>query len=469
MRITQEEVLEKSCKEIIETILACLDHAVKGTIYVIGPLPELRAIRITSGVRSPEGEGIRWGLPENSDYNFPGKTWLQYRDEPGRPLEAMAWCVEHQKSWTADNPAEDARSVRKQLRGELEDYHHMEPVLVKKAEIYGTSDVQYPLTWDGKPIWQDTDYAVVAVIKIHFLPNTIRRGDKSTKLIKRLARVLGSDILSLHLREAFCEVRRAFERRRLESCNELAHQLRNPIMKLGFIASAINAEIALLRQQWEQYISQQLPDLMTKDKIINRLHHILSGRLSQLEDNMELRVTAHTLLRKQRDFRELGLHPSNSREWILRQIEPLWESLLGATHIWSDCADEVRQLLDMLKEAIWYGMNEAIISRLNHIPRDVKERWSRLAYAEFTPENGEVVEEILTFLEYAPVEITHGHHIRRVLSYLKSVTEVVRELEERANAIIDSLKNMDLQPVVAPICNETEGSNTCALSESPSR
>ena len=28
----------------------------------------------------------------------------------------MGWCVEKQQSWTADNPAEDVRSVRKQLR-----------------------------------------------------------------------------------------------------------------------------------------------------------------------------------------------------------------------------------------------------------------------------------------------------------------------------------------------------------------
>ncbi|SFM81732.1 hypothetical protein [Thermodesulforhabdus norvegica] len=465
MRITQEEVLEKSCKEIIETILACLDHAIKGTIYLIGPLPELRAIRITSGVRDTEGDEIRWGLPEHSDYNFPGKTWLQYRDEPGRPLEAMAWCVERQRSWTADNPAEDTRSVRKQLVGELEDYHHMEPVLVRKADIYGSSDMlEYPLTWDGKPIWQDTEYAVVAVIKIHFLPNTIRRGDKSTKLVKRLARVLGSDILSLHLREAFCEVRRSFERKRLESCNELAHQLRNPIMKLGFIASAINAEIALLRQQWEHYISQQLPELMTKDKIMERLHQILVSRLDQLDGHMDLKVTAHTLLRKQKDFQQLGLHPSNGREWILRQIEPLWEAIFEATPLWSDRAEEVRKLLQSLKEAIWYGLDESIISRLNHIPEEVKETWSRLAYSEFSPENTEILEEILTFLEYAPIEITHGQHIRRVLSYLKSVTEVVQELEERANAIIDSLRNMDLEPIISSFSTEAAGEESCILS-----
>jgi len=35
----------------------------------------------------------------------------------------MAWCVERQKSWTADDPGHDLRSARKQLEGKAgEDY-----------------------------------------------------------------------------------------------------------------------------------------------------------------------------------------------------------------------------------------------------------------------------------------------------------------------------------------------------------
>ena len=118
---------------------------------------------------------MSWGLPQISDYNSPGRTWEEYRDQPGRALEAMAWCVEQQKSWTADEPCEDARSVRKQLQGEVEDCHHLEPVLVEKAVLYGPgfAGLEYPLDCYGNPIWQGTKYVVVAVIKIHFLPQTV--------------------------------------------------------------------------------------------------------------------------------------------------------------------------------------------------------------------------------------------------------------------------------------------------------
>jgi hypothetical protein len=106
------DVLEETCKNMIEAILFCLEWATKGTVYTIGPMPGLQTVRITSGIRD-DGQ-IKWGLPQDSDYNSPGKEWEQYRDTPGHLLEAMGWCVEQQKSWTADNPQEDIRSIRKQ-------------------------------------------------------------------------------------------------------------------------------------------------------------------------------------------------------------------------------------------------------------------------------------------------------------------------------------------------------------------
>ncbi|MCK4729671.1 MAG: hypothetical protein KAT27_12145, partial [Desulfobacterales bacterium] len=86
-------VVERACENIIETILFCLPNAYKGTVYEIGPPPDMIAKRITSGVIDEERRTISWGLPEWSDYNPPGKPWIEYRDEPGRALEAMAWCV----------------------------------------------------------------------------------------------------------------------------------------------------------------------------------------------------------------------------------------------------------------------------------------------------------------------------------------------------------------------------------------
>ena len=132
----EQEALENACKEIIESILICLPNAFKGTVYRIGTLPEMVTTRIASGIIDAGRTRISWGLPEESDYNPPGKPWLAYRDEPNRPLEAMAWCVEKQSSWTAEDPRDDARSVRLQVEGVWTDFHHMEPVLIRKKDLH---------------------------------------------------------------------------------------------------------------------------------------------------------------------------------------------------------------------------------------------------------------------------------------------------------------------------------------------
>ena len=86
----EKAVLDKACKEIIETILFCLPSAYAGTIYRIGNPPALITKRIASGIMNGDRDKISWGLVARSGYNPPGKPWIEYRDEPDRPLEAMA-------------------------------------------------------------------------------------------------------------------------------------------------------------------------------------------------------------------------------------------------------------------------------------------------------------------------------------------------------------------------------------------
>lgn len=471
MRINHVEILEKVCKDVIETILMCLDHATKGTVYLIGPLPELRATRITSGIRK-EGNGeLQWGLPEVSDYNPPGKTWLQYRDEPGRPLEAMAWCVEHQKSWTADNPLEDARSVRKQIMGEPEDFHHMEPVLLKKSEIYEhpLQPGDIPITWDGKPIWQDTEYAVVAVIKIHFLPNTVRRGDKSTKLIKQLARRFGSELLSLHLKEFFYEARRHLDQMRIESCNVLAHELRNPIMKLGFIASAINTEIALFRELWEDYLADHFPQEPSKKELLNELNRLVSNIQTRIGEEHPSYIILKNIMEYQRELLASYPLPAKAREKVSQHIEPLWERIietLGSKKIiLEEEAQNIRKYLNKLKEAIYYGVNENLVTKVNHLPDDIKRKWMDLAYQEFSFENIALLDELIGTLDRTPLELPHHHHIRKNLFYLKTLAEVVQELNVRVTKIIEALRNT--RPIISwmmePEHNNDLNSEVCGI------
>ncbi len=441
--IITDDILERACKDMIETILLCLREATKGTVYKIGPMPKLQTVRVTTGVRDEVTGEILWGLPEPSDYNYPGKCWDHYKDRPGRVLEAMAWCVERGKSWTADDPDRDVRSVRKQLSDEVEDYHHMEPVLIRKSYLYGdqVNLLEYPTDADGKQIWRDCEYVVVAVIKIHFKTGTIKRGDYSTKIIKKLSRTLGTELLSLHIRGTLSEAQKELARQRLQSCNVLAHELRNTLIKLGFIFSAINAEISFLREQWESQISQAFPDIECKRTILDRLTELVQCNLPDCNKTEKLVQVCQALMAEQQELANLPLMPGLGEKWVDNKIRPKWNKLFMETNAWDDCREEIQSLLAKLQGAMWLGTDEDLAKRIDHLPEDLKTVWPKLAYLDFTADKIVMLEQILKFLDHPALRIPHKQQTKKVLTSLKALVEMIPEVEERTNRIILSLKN----------------------------
>jgi hypothetical protein len=436
-------LLEVTCKNVINTILSCLEHATKGTIYRIGSMPKLQAVRVASGIKRSGSDDIEWGLPTVSDYNYPGKSWMQYRDRPGHVLEAMGWCVEKQKSWTADNPFEDLRSVGKQLRGEIEDSYHMEPVLVRKEDLYGNCSgvLEYPLDWRGEQVWQDSEYVVAAVIKIHFQSNTLHRGDRSTKIIKELSRSLGTELLTLHLRENLLRAQREFAQQRLQSCKILAHELRNTLIKFGFVLSAVNAEIGILREEWEIQLRKALPDLEWKGPVLDRLNSLICSRMAVLDHDPESIRLCNALTAEQQELRTLSLLPVQAEQWVKNRIMPKWHALLARSKVWDADRNEVAGLLERLGMALRVGTDKEIASRVVHLPKDLCEQWSSIAYTSFSAENVDLLGEILQFLDRPDLPVPHKHQIKKLLMSLKVLVKVVPEIEERANNIIFSLKN----------------------------
>lgn len=441
--IISSDVLEKTCKDMIENILFCLGDAQKGTIYRVGPMPKLQVVRITSGARVPGSDQIRWGLPECSDYNYPGKSWEQYKDRPGHVMEAMGWCIEKQKSWTADNPYEDSRSVRKQLSGEIEDSHHMEPVLVRKADLFWDQfdSMEYPLDSSNKPIWVDSEYVVVAVIKIHFKPGKIKRGNHATKVIKKLSRTLGTELLSLNIREMLSDAQKTLARQRLQSCNVLAHEMRNALVKLGFIFSAINAEIGFIREQWEAQLEKAFPSIESKKQLLAKLNDMIQSKIPQLQGNEDVRNVADLLMSEQEELARLPLMPQVADKWVSDRIRPKWRWLLSESCEWDGERERIHELLNRLDVVTAMGMDDRMAEGVSHLPGDLKAMWRRLAYTDFTADKMDLLEEIIAFLDHPALDIPHRYQSRKILTSLKALAEMIPELEERANRIILSLKN----------------------------
>ena len=430
-------VLETACKQMIETILLCLPNAYKGTIYRIGKPPKLIAERITSGVIDSLRKEISWGLPEKSEYNPPGRPWLDYRDEPGRPLEAIAWCVERQKSWTSEDPTHDARSVRLQVEGTWEDFHHMEPVLVRKSDLRFNmySSVEYPKDFHGQFIWNGSEFVVVAVIKIHFQPHTIRIGSPQTMVIKRLSRSLGTELLSYQLRQDSLKAMQQIAKDRLNACNILADSLRNAITKSGLIFSLVKQEIGYLRDQWECLLLNQLEEENPKVKAIESLNDILLN-MNGGDDHLK-----KDLIGVQKRFLEISLPPEKGKNWVALQIEERWKDFFDRCPASDAQRNQVWEIIGKLKAALFFGQDPKVIGRFNRIPNALKQEWVDLIYRDMARFDASTLENLIRLLADPGLCVPSRKRSKKTLIQLKALAENMSQLESNTNFLLRQVLN----------------------------
>ncbi len=441
MRIAAH-VLEDVCRRMIEVILFCLPDALRGTIYSVGPIPDLRTVHIATGRKGGSTDHIIWGASNLSDYDPPGKVWEDYRDRPGGVLEAMAWCVERQKSWTADDPENNIRCVRKQLEGRAgEDYHHMEPVLVRKSDLWEKLPplTVYPVDQLKRPIWQKTSFATVAVIKIHFAPESVRRGDKATRVIKKLSHSLGTQMLSLHAKEVALEKQKRLAGERQDTCNTLAHEFRNILTRTGFIYRAINNEISYLREFWEGLVQQYNPEKLHKKRILEEL--IQLSRTVQ-EDNGSREISR--LLGYQEQLMFSSLLPKQNAIWLRQKIRPLWASILSRDDVSTALKRQVEDILERLEESFYFGLDRSLINRIDGLPNKLKRKWTELVYQEIDGRTNGALKDYIELLDHTKLEIPHKRQTLKNFVYLKSLMEMLPELEKKLNDQLETLKNGDL-------------------------
>jgi hypothetical protein len=433
----EEGVLKKACMEMIETIFVCLPNAFKGTIYRVGKVPDLVVERITSGVIDDERNTITWGFPAQSEYNPPGRSWKEYRDELNRPLEAMSWCVERQKSWTAEDPANDTRSVRLQVQSEMEDFHHMEPVLVRKSDlnldIYSSLD--YPRNHHGDTIWKDSDYVVVAVIKIHFRPYTITISSHETRVIKKLSRSLGTELLSYQLSQNTMKAMQDLSKDRLNACNILADSLRNAITKSGLILSMVKQEIGYLREQWEQLLLKEREEKNLREEGVNKLNSILSDIKEADDLSREVLINAHN------KFLELSLPPDHGERWVEMQIEERWKSLLGRYGLSDEKMDMVKGAIDELKSSLQFGRDPQVISDYDKIPDVIKKEWVGLLYEDIEHFDSDVLDRFIEILGNPALDLPSQDRSRKSLVQLKALAETMYQLERNTNFLLREVLN----------------------------
>jgi hypothetical protein len=356
--------------------------------------------------------------------------------------------VEKQKSWTAEDPIRDARSVRMQVEGIHEDFHHMEPVLVRKLDLnLNMYSPEYPKDYHGSVIWRESEYVTVAVVKIHFRPHTIKIGSYETMVIKKLSRSLGTELLSYQLRQDSLKTMQEYAKDRLNACNILADSLRNTITKSGMIFSLVKQEMGYLRDQWEQLLLQDSKEKYTKVEAIKELNDMLMDMGNGYEDLRK------DLVNVQSRFLDISLPPEKGENWVVKQIEERWKDLLYRYPQGEEIQRKIWGTIERLKKSLHIGRNPEVLSAYDKVPEALKWDWVNLIYTNNDHFDAKVLEKLINMLSNPTLQIPSRERSKKNLTQLKALAETMHQLEQNTNFLLHQVLNGGDRELVSEMIN----------------
>lgn len=239
------------------------------------------------------------------------------------------------------------------------------------------------------------------------------------------------------------EARRALSRQRLEACNVMAHELRNALIKIGFVFPAINSVMSFLREQWELELYKTFPDLEDKNTILMRLGELILMGQPDLDGEKELVQLSEELLAEQVMVANLFFLPQHGKNWLDNKIRPKWRRLLTESKVWEKNGEEVEQLLGRLEKTIQIVEDQDLSQKMAHLPDDLRIEWPKLAYTEFSKANLNLLEDVLRILEHPALNIKHKLQLKKLLISLKALADITSIIEDRMNRMLLSLKSGD--------------------------
>ena len=104
--------------------------------------------------------------------------------------------------------------------------------------------------------------------------------------------------------------------------------------------------------------------------------------LNEILMNMDNRYEqfAKDLIDVQKRFLETSLPPEKGENWVIRQIEGRWKSLLSSFPQDDHKTRMVWQTIGKLKKALHFGRDHDIISNYNKISEELKREWVNIIY-----------------------------------------------------------------------------------------
>jgi len=247
-------------------------------------------------------------------------------------------------------------------------------------------------------------------------------------------------MLSLHAREVALEKGERLVEERKETCDILAHEFRNLVPRIGFAYRAINNEISYLREMWENLLQDHFPAQASKQTILRQLDSILLD-LEESHDDSHLLNIIDRLSRYQKQLMESCLLPHQNESWLRNKIRPLWQAILSKADLKSDLNSQVEELVEDLRKSFRMGMDKQLRDKIDAIPEKLKEKWVELAYREINGKNNGMLKQYIEFLDNSDLDLPRKRHCAKNLVYLKSLVELIPDIEKKLNQRLEALKN----------------------------
>ena len=235
--------------------------------------------------------------------------------------------------------------------------------------------------------------------------------------------------------------RRELSRQRLQASNVVAHELRNSLIKIGFVFPAINSVMSFLREEWELESRKVLSDQENKNALLMRLGELLLMGQPNLNSGKELTQVSEELLAEQIVVANAFFLPQHGEAWLENKIRPKWHRLLSESNAWDAYKEEVEQLLSLLERAIGITTTEEFSKRMVHIPEDLRAPWQKLAYTEYSTANLGLLVDAQRLLDHPELRIKHKQQLGRLLVSLKALADITSLIEDRMNRMLLSLQS----------------------------
>jgi len=163
--------------------------------------------------------------------------------------------------------------------------------------------------------------------------------------------------------------------------------------------------------------------------------------LEEKHDDSNLLYVISRLSRYQKQLMESCFLPHQNESWLRNKIRPLWQSILSKSDVNSDVKSQVEELLEDLRKSFHMGLDKELRDRIEVIPGKIKEKWVELAYRELDGKNNVRLREYIELLDNVDLDLPRKRHCVKNLVYLKSLVELIPEVEEKLNHRLEQLKN----------------------------